>query len=147
MSFIPLLKMIIEENNYPVVSEDSLDDWAISQDVVMLYFGGDGERLDETADVAVVLPMLDQHFKGQIQVAVVDRASERQLQLRYRFNAFPTLVFLKRGQYLGAISRMQDWSDYVSMVEEILKGEPGEAPAFRLPHGCGPDESKDATAH
>ncbi|GJM03013.1 MAG: hypothetical protein DHS20C08_15140 [Rhodomicrobium sp.] len=147
MSFIPLVRMIIEENNYPIVTEESLDEWAAAHDVVMLFFGGDGERLDETADVAVVVPMLDRHFGGRFKSAVVARESERQLQVRYRFNAFPTLVFLKNGGYLGAISRMQDWGDYVAMVEEILKGEPGDAPAFKLPHGCGTDESTDATAH
>lgn len=142
--FIPLVKMLIDEHNYPVITEENHDEWTSAQDYSMLFFGGDGERLDETPDVAVVVPMLEKHFRDKFKPAVVAREAERPLQVKYRFNAFPALVFLKDGQYLGTITRMQDWTDYVSMVEEILDKTPTEPPSFKLPHGCGPDESKEA---
>lgn len=142
--FIPLVKMLVDDHQYPVITEETHDEWTSAQDYTMLFFGGDGERLDETADVAVVVPMLEQHFKGTFKPAVVSRDAERPLQIKYRFNAFPALVFLKGGQYLGTITRMQDWTDYVSMVEEILAKEPTEPPSFKLPHGCGPEETSEA---
>ncbi len=147
--FIPLVQMLIDEHKYPVVTEETLDEWAAARDVTMLFFGGDGERLDETPDVAVVVPMLDQHYEGKIKPAIVDRAAERPLQVKYRFNAFPSLVFLKGGKYLGCITRMQDWTDYVAMIDEILQREPTEPPSFKMPHGCGTDEEEgaDSTVH
>ncbi len=148
--FIPLVQMLIDDHKYPVIKEENLDEWASKHDLTMLFFGGDGERLDETPDVAVVVPMLEQHFAGKIKPAVVAREAERPLQVKYRFNAFPALVFLKGGQYLGCITRMQDWTDYVAMVEEILAKEPTQPPSFKLPHGCGtdePDKTADSTVH
>ena len=142
--FIPLVKMLIDEHNYPVITEENHDEWTSAQDYSMLFFGGDGEHLDETPDVAVVVPMLEKHFRDKFKPAGVAREAERPLQVKYRFNAFPALVFLKDGQYLGTITRMQDWTDYVSMVEEILDKTPTEPPSFKLPHGCGPDEAKEA---
>lgn len=142
--FIPLVKMLIDDHKYDVVTEENHDEWTASQDVSMLFFGGDGERLDETADVAVVVPMLVDHYKSKIVPAVVSRDAERPLQVKYRFNAYPALVFLKGGKYLGTITRMQDWTDYVAMVNELLEREPTEPPSFKLPHGCDTDDAPEA---
>lgn len=142
--FIPLVQMLVDDHKYPVITEENHDEWTAAQDYSMLFFGGDGKRLDETPDVAVVVPMLEQHFKGKFKPAVVALEAERQLQVKYRFNAFPALVFLKGEKYLGTITRMQDWTDYVVMVEEVLGKEPTDPPSFKLPHGCGTDEASEA---
>ena len=138
--FSPLLESIIEQNGYDVIDHEHLDEFAQSRSHVVLFFAGDAERLAESNDVAVVLPELDKAFAGTITPVIVARESERELQRRYRFNAFPSLVFLRRGEYLGVIQRIQDWADYIRDIRTILSSETSEPPPFKLPEGCGVGE-------
>jgi hydrogenase-1 operon protein HyaE len=132
----PLLKSVIERHGYPVIDHEEVDRFAARHEHVVLFFAGDAERLGESNDVAVVLPELHKAFAGAFVPAVVARGSERALQRRFRFNAFPSLVFLRRGEYLGAIQRVLDWADYLAQTAEILRRQPSEPPPFRLPDGC-----------
>jgi hydrogenase-1 operon protein HyaE len=103
----------------------------------MLFVAGDAERIAESNDVAVVVPELDKAFEGAVTVLVADRDSERGIQRRYRFNAFPALIFLRHGEYLGCIQRVQDWTDYLRAIPDILAREPSNPPPFKFPDGCG----------
>lgn len=134
--FSPLLQSIIDREGYCVVGHDELD--AIAEPMVfsMLFVAGDADRIAESNDVAVVVPELDKVFQGAVTPLVVDRKSEREIQRRYRFNAFPALVFLRHGEYLGAITRIQDWTDYLRDIPEILQREPSDPPRFEFPEGC-----------
>lgn len=135
--FSSLLQSIIERNGYDVIGHDRLDDHATAHEHVALFFAGDADRLAESNDVAVVLPELEKAFRGAFTPVVVARDSERQLQLRFHFNTYPAVVFLRRGAYLGTIQKVQDWADYLRLIREILSSEPSDPPPFRLPEGCG----------
>jgi len=135
--FSPLLQSIIEREGWQVVDHETLDAVAREQPMTVLLFAGDAARLAESNDVAVILPELINAFEGVITPMVVARDSERELQRRYRFNAFPTLVFLAQGEYLGAIPRVLDWQDYVEKIAEIISGETSDPPPFKFPEGCG----------
>lgn len=135
--FSYLTQSLIDHHGYQLVDENNVDDFLAANQYSVLFFAGDAERLAESDDVAVILPELIRAYDGVIVPAVVARLeAERALQRRYRFNAFPTLVFLKNGGYLGAISRVQDWKDYVSEIREILSKEVTDPPAYTLPEGC-----------
>lgn len=134
--FSPLLQSIIEREGYAVVDHEGLDAFAAAHDHVVLFFAGDANRLMESNDVAVVLPELHKAFERVFTPAVAARESERPLQRRYRFNAYPALVFLKGGQYQGAVQKVQDWDDYLREISAILVREPADPPAFELPEGC-----------
>ena len=101
------------------------------------FFAGDAERLAESNDVAVILPELTRALQGQVKAFVVDRDSERELQRRYRFNRFPSLVFLREGDYLGVIQGVRDWTDYLTEISDILSRDPSDPPPFAFPEGCG----------
>jgi hydrogenase-1 operon protein HyaE len=135
--FSPLLTSIIEREALKVVDEAGLDRLAKETVFSMIFFPGDAERLAESNDVAVILPELDKAFAGNITAFVVDRGSERDLQRRYRFNSFPSLVFLRYGRYLGVIQGVRDWTDYLNDISEILSREPSDPPPFKFPEGCG----------
>lgn len=145
--FSPLLTSIIEREKITVVDEASLDEFAKANGDVILLASGDFKRLVEVNDVAVILPELVKASNNALTPAVVDRESERAIQLRYRFNAFPALVFLRDGEYLGVITRVLNWNDYVQQINEILAKEPSQAPSFKLPDGCGtpPEPAKTST--
>ena len=134
--FSPVLQSIIERDGIAVLTEDTIDDFLSENPEAVLFFAGDYERLVESNDVAVILPEITKAFRGRFKPAVIDRGSERQLQLRYLFNAFPTLVFVRDGEYLGVISRVMDWNDYIVEISQILSREPTKPPPFKFPDGC-----------
>jgi len=139
MSFSPLLQSIVDRHGFRVVDADTLDEAAGALPHSVLLFAGDADRMSESNDVAVILPELQKAFGGAFTPLVVARDSERALQRRFRFNAYPTLVFLRRGAYLGAIQGVRDWIDYLQEIRAILTAEPSDPPPFRSPEGCGGD--------
>lgn len=135
--FSPLLKAMIARHGLAVVTEANADDFLRAQKHAALFFLGDWERLAESNDVAAVLPELMKLAPG-MGLAVVARAAERALQLRYRFNKFPALVFTRGQGYLGVLTGMQDWSDYARAIPTLLAGDVSEPPPFKFPEGCAP---------
>ncbi len=136
--FSPLLENIIEREKLTVVNEDNLDLFLQDSGDVILFIAGDARRLVEVDDVAVILPELVKAFQGRLTPAVVERNSERAVQLRYRFNAFPALVFLRNGEYLGVITKVMDWIDYLNSISDILSADPVDIPPYKFPEGCAP---------
>ena len=135
--FSPLSQMLLDTHRYELVDESNVDAFLSRNAFSVLFFAGDAERLAESDDVAVILPELIKVFGDRLTPALVKRdETEKALQRRYRFNAFPALVFLKGEGYLGAISRVQDWQDYVKDIAEILSREPSAPPSFKFPEGC-----------
>ncbi len=135
--FSPLLASIIEREGYQIIDENAHDQAVANADHAVLFFAGDAARLSESDDVAVVLPELCKAFSGVFTPLVVARDAERALQIRYRFNAYPSLVFLRLGEYLGTIQQVQDWTDYLNQIAEILTREPSQPPPYTFPEGCG----------
>ena len=133
----PLIARLFDEYGYEPLSPSSLDAFVAEPGEAVIFAAGDANRLDETGDVAVVLPELMAAFGGRFRVGVTrDRETEMAVQRLYRFNAFPALVFLRDGGWLGTIQRMQDWSDYLRDIQGFLAAGPQEPPRFELPDGC-----------
>ena len=129
----PLIDRLSERLGYPRVSAQNLDDVLRRTENTVLLFSGDPATVPEASDVAVVLPELVRHFEGRLGAGVVERADERALQALYGFEIWPTLVFLRGRRYLGAISRIRDWSDYLQRIQEFLDTGPVATPAPRIP--------------
>ncbi len=135
MEFSGLLQSIIEREKITVLDENNIDDFLKAHGDVVLLAAGDHERMMETNDAAVILPEIVKASSGHLTPAVVAREFEREVQRRYRFSAFPTMLFLRSGGYLGAISRVLDWADYVARINQILAGQVCEPPEFKIPGG------------
>ena len=131
--YAPLVQNMLREHGYPVVDADSAEAFLKERDVVVLFFTELMKPVPETADVAVILPELERAFEGRFDVAVVAWEAQRDLQLKYRFMKYPSLVFLRRGEYLGVISGVLDWSDYLAEIERLLVAEASEPPPMILP--------------
>ena len=99
----------------------------------MLLFSGDPVRFPEALDVAVVLPELCRQFdpaaSGRFRVGIVPRLVEDALARRYAVQRWPSLVFLRDGGYLGTVSGMKDWDDYLREIGTVLAASPGRRPA------------------
>lgn len=86
-----------------------------------LFIPGDARRNLETADAAVILPELRLAFQNAFDCAVIDDAIEADLRQHYRALKTPGLLFFRGPDYLGAIEKVRDWSDYIARVTHILQ--------------------------
>lgn len=132
----PLIQQLVA-SHYPVLNDQAdLDAQVAQSEFQVLLFGEQPHRFPETLDVAVVLPELLTGLQNQgvdIQGAVVSTEIEKEWQQRYHFREWPTLVFLKQGAYLGQISRIQNWDDYLRQIPAILAKTPAANPGGDIP--------------
>jgi hydrogenase-1 operon protein HyaE len=142
----PLIDALTSRHGFTAVNEQSLDAFLAAHAETVLFFPGDFERLVESTDVAVILPEILKSLQGRLAAAIVERGAERALQRRYRFNAFPALVFLRGAGYLGAITRVLNWQEYLFEIPRILEQETSEPPAFEFP-SCVPASGVNGTDH
>ncbi len=126
----PLIQRLFDEYGFPEVGPDQLDELTEGPHVTVLFHTGDPTQHRETNDVAVILPELVKAFPNRLRPAVVSRRSERELQRRYGFRRWPALVFLREQGYLGAITGVRSWRDYLDEIEALLAARPVPPPGF-----------------
>ncbi len=139
----PLIQNMIKTYHYPVLNMDNIDSFINSHDECVLFFTENPDRFPESNDVCMILPELVKEYDGRFHAAVIDPSAQRNLQTRYPFNEWPSLVFLRKGQFLGVISRVQDWNDYILKINHLLNSKatatPGIGVIIEQPHkttGC-----------
>jgi len=116
----PLLERLVRDCGVPEVDSDSVDAFLAAPGNAVLFFSEDPKQYPESADVAVILPELVKAFGGCMRAAFVARASERELQKRYGFARWPALIFLRDGEYVGAITGIHDWDVFLNKVQGLL---------------------------
>lgn len=126
--FPTLIQQLITNNQYPLLTEETVDTFIKQHHYSVLFFCNDEKLFPENLDVAVILPELISVFKGQIVPAIISRADEMQIQRKYGFTTWPSLVFLKDGNYLGVISKVRNWDEYLSEIQNLLLSEPSLPP-------------------
>ncbi|EGQ61863.1 hydrogenase-1 expression HyaE [Acidithiobacillus sp. GGI-221] len=117
------LRRLVDYHGFSCVTQETVDAF-VNNGTVVLLFAGDPARYPEANDVAVILPELAATFSGRFRTAVVAAGAEKSLQARYGVTVWPTLVFLRQGIKLGAISRMRDWGEYLREIAMLLEHEP-----------------------
>ncbi|MCK9395509.1 MAG: hydrogenase [Methylobacter sp.] len=133
----PLITQLQTRHGYPLLNADSYDSFVYGNESVVLFFCNDPVQFPESNDVAVILPELVKTFNGRLQAAVIEKSIERELQARFRFTGWPSLVFLRNGEYLGVITGIRSWQEYKQETAGILASEPTEPPGFDLDKVCG----------
>ena len=141
--FSPQILKMIHDHQYPVLRLSDVAPFVDNGGTVVLLFTDVGKPLPETDDIAIILPELEHAFHGRFTVAVAEQDDQRALQRQYRFRKWPSLVFLRDGGYLGAISGLLDWSDYLAEIESILAADVSEPPAFELKLPAGASQATD----
>lgn len=129
----PLIQRLIDEFGYPTVGLDDHDEFVADPAVSVLFFAGEPKKFGETVDVAVVLPEIVSAYDGRLRPAVVEKEAEKDLQRKYGFREWPSLVFVREGGWLGTISRIRNWQEYLDEINEILRSEPRRPPGFKIP--------------
>lgn len=131
----PLIERLTSELGYPVVDLDNHDAFVARPGMNVVFFPGDPTTVRDATDVAVILPELVTAFDGALQPGVVTDTfgDGKQLKMQYGFRKYPSLVFVRAGEYVGTISRVQDWSEYLQRINELLVAAPRRAPGFSIP--------------
>lgn len=130
-----LIERLLEEFDYPEISLDNHDAFVKQSGLNVLFFPGDPETIKDATDVAVVLPELVASFAPQLAAGVVTDTfgAGMTLKRQYGFTHYPSLVFVRGGEYVGTISRIQDWSEYLSKINVLLASPGRRAPGFSIP--------------
>ncbi len=55
------------------------------------------------------------------------------LKRQYGFSEYPSLVFVRSGEYVGTITRIQDWGDYLDKISDLFVVAPKRPPGFSIP--------------
>ncbi len=127
------IRRLTEHHHYPLLDEANLDAYAAERDHVVLFFSENPAQFPESNDVAMILPELVKAFAGRLEAALIAPAAQQVLQRRYGFSQWPALVFLRRGDYLGAITQMRNWEEYLREIKRLLQAEPSSPPGFAIP--------------
>lgn len=100
--------------------------------VAVLLSAGDPNRFPEAIDVAVVLPELIDAFQGRLLGAVIARSDEAALGQRFGVRVQPTLIFVAKGETLGLIAKIQDWSVYIDRITKLIDRPRGHSAAVAV---------------
>lgn len=128
-----LIDNMIKKYAWPVLGEHDFDQYVNTAGDSVVFFSEDPKRYPESNDVAMILPEIIKTFEGRLRAAVVDWPAQHKMQSRFGFTTWPALVFLREGRYLGVITGVRNWRDYLGEINDLLAGEPVEAPGFALP--------------
>lgn len=144
----PLLDRLVQHFGAQRVTPDNFDAFRDQPGDSVLLLSGDPVRFPEALDVAVVLPELQREFGGCFRLGVAARESENAVAQRLGSQRWPTLVFLRSGQYVTTVSGMHDWSDFVARVREALAAPISRAPTVGIPVVArGPADTGSGCAH
>jgi hydrogenase-1 operon protein HyaE len=131
----PLIEQLLSQHGYAEVSLASHDNFVAQPGMNVLFFPGDASTVKDATDVAVVLPELVKAFDGQLRPGVVTDVfgDGKTLKRQYGFSEYPSLVFVRSGDYVGTITRIQDWGEYLDKISELFMAAPKRPPGFSIP--------------
>jgi hydrogenase-1 operon protein HyaE len=130
-----LIDRLITEFHYAEITLENHDAFVEQPGLNVLFFPGDPETVKDATDVAVVLPELVAAFENRLNPGVVvdTFGAGMKLKRQYGFTHYPSLVFVRGGEYVGAITRIQDWGDYLSQIGAMFTAPVRRAPGFSIP--------------
>ena len=128
----PLIDRLSEALDYPLLDLSNIDEFLSNNEYSVLFFTNDINRFPESLDVAVVLPELTP-LMPQVTPAVIARTDENKLQSLYGFRSWPALVFMKGNEYLGVLTGIKDWSEYLEEIPVILNSTPSRPHSIGIP--------------
>jgi hydrogenase-1 operon protein HyaE len=123
-----LVERLVEQFGATWVDATSIDAWSAEGGDRVVLFAGDPVQFPEGLDVAVVLPELQRSLPGRFKIGVVPRDREDAVARRFGSQRWPTLLFLRDGQYVTTLSGMHDWDVFIERVTQALAMPVSRAP-------------------
>jgi hydrogenase-1 operon protein HyaE len=134
-----LIDRLITELGYPEISLENHEAFVQQPGLNVLFFPGDPDTVKDATDVAVVLPELVAVFENRLSPGIVvdTFGAGMKLKRQYGFTHYPSLVFVRDGEYVGTITRIQDWVDYLAQISAMFTAPVRRAPGFSVPVVAG----------
>lgn len=134
-----LIDRLMTELGYPEISLENHDAFVQQPGLNVLFFPGDPDTVKDATDVAVVLPELVAVFENRLSPGIVADTfgAGMKLKRQYGFTHYPSLVFVRDGEYVGTITRIQDWGDYLAKISAMFSAPVRRAPGFSVPVVAG----------
>lgn len=129
----PVMQRLIDRFDATRIEADTLADFLDRPGTRVLLLAGDPVQFPEGLDVAVVLPELRSALAAEFAIGVVAPDSQDAVARRYGSQRWPSLVFLRDGQYVTTLSGMHDWTEYLKLVEAALAMPVSRAPTIGIP--------------
>lgn len=82
----------------------------------------DPQRNLEVLDACVILPEALKPLGDKISRRVAGPEASAALMQQYAIARAPAVVFLRDGQYVGALNGIRDWNEYQNEVARLLDG-------------------------
>jgi len=133
----PLLARLLARSDCVALDEPGFDDFARRPGEALLFFAADPQKVRETLDLAVILPELTRALTHPVRVGLLEPGLAQRNAARYALARFPALVFLRGGEYLGAIEGLRDWAEYLRLGEQLLAAPARPLPAKRIAVSAG----------
>jgi hydrogenase-1 operon protein HyaE len=132
---VPLIDRLTSEHGYPEVSLQNHDEFVARTGMNVLFFPGDTKTVRDATDVAVVLPEIIAAFEGRLSPGVVTDVygDGKAMKQHYGFREYPALVFIRSGDYVGTITRIQDWGFYLEKISALFTAPARRPPGFTIP--------------
>lgn len=134
-----LIDRLMTELGYPEITLENHDAFVEQPGLNVLFFPGDPDTVKDATDVAVVLPELVAAFESRLNPGIVADTfgAGMKLKRQYGFTHYPSLVFVRDGEYVGTITRIQDWGDYLAKISAMFTAPVRRAPGFSVPVVAG----------
>ncbi len=129
----PVLQRLIDQFGATRIEADTLAAFLARPGSSVLLLAGDPVQFPEGLDVAVVLPELRIALGADFSIGVVEPDSQDAVARRYGSQRWPSLVFLRDGQYVTTLAGMHDWTDYLQLVDAALAMPVSRAPTIGIP--------------
>ena len=129
----PVMQRLIDQFGATRIEADTLAAFLDRPGASVLLLAGDPVQFPEGLDVAVVLPELRSALAAEFAIGVVAPDSQDAVARRYGSQRWPSLIFLRDGQYVTTLAGMHDWTDYLKLVEAALAMPVSRAPTIGIP--------------
>lgn len=129
----PVMQRLIDQFDATRIEADTLAAFLDRPGTSVLLLAGDPVQFPEGLDVAVVLPELRSALAADFAIGVVAPDSQDAVARRYGSQRWPSLLFLRDGQYVTTLAGMHDWTDYLKLVEAALAMPVSRAPTIGIP--------------
>lgn len=124
---------LIEVHAADRVDGEGIEAWSKAAGHRILVLAGDPVRHPEGLDVAVVLPEVRRQSAIPFVIGLASRTDQDAIARRFGVTRWPNLVFLRDGDYLGALPGMLDWEPFCAEVARLLAGPARRPPTVGIP--------------
>ena len=130
----PDLLARLQQLGYRQIEAEQLAAVAAECPLLLVMLNEDPLKHPEVMDNAVIVPQVLREFPaGAFQVAYADAPHSRSIAQMFGIVKFPALVFLRQGEYVGAILGLLNWSEVVPAFADKLTAAARRPPSVGIP--------------